>query len=221
MVARGVERSRISVIPHSVDLVRFSPAPRPARIESTLRVVFVGSLGLGKGFPYLLNAERMLGPERVSVHVVGATGDPWCRRLFETLRKGLKVSVAPGDPLNAYRDADLLVLPTLHDGFGYVVAEAMACGLPVITTDRCGAAEWVRDGESGWVVPAANGDALAAALDRALHRSTDLREMGRAARRTIESAAGAHARTELVQLVRDHATHRSTVRRLPVLAVAR
>jgi glycosyltransferase involved in cell wall biosynthesis len=209
MVARGVERSRISVIPHSVDLVRFSPATPSARVENTLRVVFVGSLSLGKGFPYLLNAVRMVGPHRVSVHVVGATGDPWCRRLFESLRKGLNVTVAPGDPLNAYRDADLLVLPTLHDGFGYVVAEAMACGLPVITTYRCGAAEWVRHRESGWVVPAGSADSLAAALDQALDPATDLRAMGREARRTIELVAGARPRAELIQLVREHATQRA------------
>lgn len=221
MVARGVDRSLIRVIPHSVDLVRFSPGPRPAQVEKTLRVVFVGSLSMGKGFPYLLNAVRMLGPARISVHIVGATGDPWCRRLFETLRKGLNVTVAPGDPLGAYRDADLLVLPTLHDGFGYVVAEAMACGLPVITTDRCGAAEWVRHGESGWVVPAGAVDALASALDEALRRSIDLRDMGREARHTIESVAGARSRQELIQLVRDDATSASLLTVVPALAAAR
>lgn len=203
MVARGVERSRISVIPHSVDLTRFAPAPGPERTGETLRVVFVGSLGLAKGFQYLLNAVRLVAPHRISVHIVGATGDPWCRRLFRTLRTGLNVTVAPGDPLPAYREADLLVLPTLHDGFGYVVAEAMACGLPVITTDRCGAAEWLRHGESGWIVPAGAVDSLAAAFEEALHRSTDLRAMGREARHTIESVAGARPRDELLQLLRN------------------
>ena len=202
MVARGMDRATISVIPHGVDLNRFVPRMRARRKGQRLRIVFVGSLSLGKGFQYLLNAVRTVGADRISVHVVGATGDPWCRRLFGRLRSGLNVTVAPGDPLPAYHDADLLVLPTLHDGFGYVVAEAMACGLPVITTDRCGAAEWVRDGETGWVVRAGAADPVVAALDSALARCHELREMGEQARRAIHAVAGVRPKQELVNLVR-------------------
>jgi len=205
LCARGVDPSRISVVPHAVDLGRFSPAlGAGARQAETLRVVFVGQLGLGKGFPYLLEALRRLRTERIHVEFVGATGDPWCRRLFKTLSAGLPVSAAPGDPRPAYARADLLVLPTLHDGFGFVVAEAMACGLPVITTDRCGAAEWLREGESGWIVPAGEIDPLAAALEEALRRRSALREMGTVARRQVERFAGESARHALRELVRLH-----------------
>ena len=61
-----------------------------------------------------------------------------------------------------FRRAAMLVLPTLCDGFGYVVSEAMANGLPVITTYNAGAAERVDEGRNGFVVPPA--DALALAL---------------------------------------------------------
>jgi glycosyltransferase involved in cell wall biosynthesis len=206
MVAHGVERTGISVVPHSVDLVRFVPTSPSTRTTPKLRVVFVGSLSLGKGFPYLLEAVRALGSDRIGVQIVGATGDPWCRRLFDRLRQGLDVTVAPGDPLPAYRQADLLVLPTLHDGFGYVVAEAMACGLPVITTDACGAAEWLRHGNTGWVVPSGVVDPLTAALDEAMRRQSELRDMGAEARRTIESVAGPRVRDELIRLILDQAT---------------
>ena len=218
MAARGVDRSRISVVRHSVDLSRFTPGPRRPQRENLLRVIYVGSVSLGKGFPYLLNAVRAVGARRVAVHIVGATGDPWCRRLFKSLRSGLDVTVAPGDPLQAYRDADVLVLPTLHDGFGFVIAEAMACGLPVITTDRCGAAELLRQGESGWVVPAGNVERLAFALEDASRRSGELREMGTIARRTIQSVAGAEARQSLVQFVRDHVRCVEAPNGSPVLA---
>jgi glycosyltransferase involved in cell wall biosynthesis len=83
------------------------------------------------------------------------------------------------------------VLPTLHDGFGFVVAEAMASGLPVITTDQCGAAEWIRPGETGWIVPAGHTDALASAIDAAAQTRARLRDTGMAARRDIEALAGA------------------------------
>lgn len=185
LVERGVDAAKVFVVPQIVDVERFTPVER-RQPSGPLKLVFVGSFSLGKGFPYLLRAMARLGPSRVSLEMIGATGDRWCRRLLDRLKAGLDVTHAPANPLAAYQRGELFVLPTLHDGFGLVVAEAMACGLPVITTDCCGAAETVQPGESGWLVPAGDEDALAAALDVALSRRDLLREMGRAARRTAE-----------------------------------
>jgi glycosyltransferase involved in cell wall biosynthesis len=66
-----------------------------------------------------------------------------------------------------------------------VVAEAMACGLPALVTDACGAAEWVRPGETGWVVPARSSGALASVLERARSNKRALREMGSSAREAV------------------------------------
>ena len=71
-----------------------------------------------------------------------------------------------------------------NDGFGFVVAEAMACGLPVIVTRDAGAAEWVEAG-CGWSVPSADADALAAALNDAIDRRGELPEMGARARASV------------------------------------
>ena len=84
------------------------------------------------------------------------------------------------------------MLPTLEDGSPFAVAEAMACGLPVIVTDCCGSAEWVRPGETGWVVPGRNVEALARALEEAIGLRGRLRTMGLAARRDTECRAGLH-----------------------------
>ena len=99
----------------------------------------------------------------------------------------MDVALAVGDPIPAYHRAELFVLPSLEDGFGFVAAEAMACGIPVVVTDQCGAAEWVTAGENGWVVPAGNVDALADVLETAIVRRTDLAEMGRHARQAIDA----------------------------------
>jgi len=202
MAARGVDRSRIHVVPHTVDLNRFTPSSHVDRNDGSLRIVFVGSLGLGKGFQYLLSAVRMLHTRKIAVRIVGATGDPWCRRLFIRLATDLNVTVEPGDPCRAYQDADVLVLPTLHDGFGLVVAEAMASGLPVITTEKCGAAEWLEHGRTGWIVTAGDAPVLASALEEAALLGRHLREMGAAARARVESLAGPGTRNALVRLIR-------------------
>jgi glycosyltransferase involved in cell wall biosynthesis len=185
LVDRGIDEAKVFVVPQAVDLGRFVPVMRP-RPKGPLRLVFVGSFSLGKGFQYLLRAMTRVGAAHVSLEMVGATGDVWCHRLLNRLKTGLDVIHVPGDPLAAYHRGELFVLPTLHDGFGLVVAEAMACGLPVLTTDACGAAEWITDGESGWVLPAGNEDSLATALDRALSHRDRLIDMGRAARRSVE-----------------------------------
>jgi glycosyltransferase involved in cell wall biosynthesis len=197
---RGVADERVSAVSHSVDLERFKPDETRTVASETLRIVFVGGLSLGKGFAYLLTAIRALRTRRIALEIVGGTGDPWCRRLFDRLRSNVDVTLAPGDPVAAYRRADLLVLPTLHDGFGYVIAEAMASGVPVVTTSCCGAAEWLEPEVSGWVVAAGNQDALTAAIDTAAANRSRLRDMGRHGRRIAEERTRA-ASVELQRLV--------------------
>lgn len=191
MLAHGLTLP-IGVFTQPLNLLRFCPAREAAAASGPLRVCFVGSLDLRKGFVYLLRAVRMLGPDRISLEIVGATGDRLCKRLLARERAGLDLRCAPGNPVPALHRAEVFLMPTLEDGSPFAVAEAMACGLPVIVTECCGAAEWVRDGETGWIVPAANVEALAAALDRALTRRPDLQSMGRQARLDTERRAGLH-----------------------------
>jgi glycosyltransferase involved in cell wall biosynthesis len=191
LVAGGVPASKVQVLRQPVDLTRFRPpALRPPQ-EGPLRLCFVGSLDLRKGFVYLLRAMKQLGAGHAELQMVGATGSRGCRLLLETERKDLQVSVAAGDPVGALHRAEVFVLPTLEDGWGFAATEAMACGLPIVVTDQCGAAEWVRNGETGWVVPAGNVDALAGAIEQALRKRPELFAMGDLARADTEQRANA------------------------------
>ena len=180
MVGLGVPAGRITVLQQIVDTERFRPATRLPP-EGPLRVSFVGTLDLRKGFVYLLEAMRTLG-SRAALEIVGATGD-WCsRHVYDTAAQGLSVRCAPGDPLPVLQRSELFVLPTLEDGSPFAVAEAMACGVPVVTTRDNGSAEWIREGQTGWIVPARDAAALAGALQSALARRPRLADMGAAAR---------------------------------------
>ncbi|HKG95968.1 MAG TPA: glycosyltransferase family 4 protein [Gemmatimonadaceae bacterium] len=195
MVERGVPAERVHVVPYPLgDLLgRFAyttrEAPRPG---SPLRVCFSASLGLHKGFVYLLRAARRFGAPRLRLDLMGATDSRCTRRLLERERVGLEVRAGPvREVARGLHDAELYVLPTLHDGYGFAVAEAMATGLPVIVTDRCGAADLVRPGATGWIVPTAGGpaafeQALLDALEDAWRRRAELPAMGRAARDDLE-----------------------------------
>jgi glycosyltransferase involved in cell wall biosynthesis len=188
LVSRGVSPSKIVVLQQSVDLGRFAPPERPAASSGPLRVCFVGALDLRKGFVYLLRAARRLG-RAVQIELVGATGSRCCRKLLERESAGLDVVVKPGSPLPALQRAEVFVLPTLEDGSPFAVAEAMASGLPVIVGQDSGASEWIRPGETGWIVPSRDEDALAAALQAACEARPRLGDMGRRAREDTERRA--------------------------------
>jgi glycosyltransferase involved in cell wall biosynthesis len=189
MTALGVPAAKIEVVPQAIDLMRFQPKSDSNGTDGQLRLCFVGQLGLAKGFVYLARAIKDVGTERASLEIVGATGNRDTRRLLETESTGISLSAAPGDPLPAYHRAELLVLPSLHDGFGFVVAEAMACGLPVIVTEDSGASCLVRNKENGWIVPSGKIEPLAAALEEAISCRPNLAEMGRRARASVEESA--------------------------------
>jgi glycosyltransferase involved in cell wall biosynthesis len=147
-------------------------------------VAYAGILSLGKGFVYLLRAARAVGAGRVALKIAGATGDRCSRRLFERESAGVAIEFFD-TPLNAYSAAEVFVLPSLHDGFGFVAAEAMATGLPAIVTERCGAAEWVR-ASGGAVLAARDVDALAEQLTLHLRDRSTLAVRGTAARAEVE-----------------------------------
>ena len=87
-----------------------------------------------------------------------------------------------------YRAADILVLPSEYEPFGLVVNEAMLCGRPVIVSDRVGAKyDLVREGETGFVYPCGDIEALARILREVLPDRERLRKMGEAARKRMET----------------------------------
>lgn len=149
----------------------------PDRQRKPLRIISAGKFSLGKGAHYLVKAWQSLnaGPSAV-LDVYGHLDLP--QRALSTGADGIIFhgSVQQSALFDAYLAADILVFPTLSDGFGMVVAEAMAHGLPVITTDQAGAADLVTP-DSGIIVPAADPDALADALRWCLDNRNQLQVM--------------------------------------------
>jgi glycosyltransferase involved in cell wall biosynthesis len=190
MLRFGVPEDKIHILRQTVNLERFCPAAVPPAAEGPLRVCYVGSLDLRKGFVYLLKAIRAVGAKRIRLRIVGATGDRGSAGLLARERAGLEIQVTPGDSLPVYQESELFVIPTLEDGLPFVLVEGLACGLPVIVTSAAGASECVRTGQTGWVVPAGDVEALSAALEAALRRRAELRDMGRQARADVEKYAG-------------------------------
>ena len=169
LAAAGFDTSRGLVVPPA-----FMPTgpgrPRHLLPGRPLRVLFVGYVNLAKGFHVLAEACRTLGAD-VALTVVGGRQLPpaYLRQIAPDAE--FTGHVAQAEVARRMAAADVLVFPTLSDGFGLVQLEAMAQGLPVIATDACG--EVVRDGVDGFVFPAGDAEALVARLRR-LRREPDL-----------------------------------------------
>jgi glycosyltransferase involved in cell wall biosynthesis len=134
LTARGVDADRVVHAYPGVDLERFRPRARSDR----LRVAFVGALALWKGVDVLVELERRLRPSAV-VAVVGGPVCPWSRRLLTRAR-----FERPDDIVSLMATSHYLVLPSVTDGFGYVVLEALASGCVPFVSPHAGAAEVVR-----------------------------------------------------------------------------
>lgn len=169
----GADTRKLEVVPYGVDLGVFTPKPAPV-CGTGLRAIFVGQLSQRKGLSYLLESFKGVAGADVELTLVGNTvGSMDPLRRYSNLFKHVPHLTRPQLALE-YQAHDVFVFPTLLEGMPLVVAEAMACGLPVIATAN-GPDELVRDGVDGFIVPARNPDAIAEKLEL-LRANPELRQ---------------------------------------------
>lgn len=183
--AAGFDVGKVRVIP-----LGFPPAVpddmfHPPEHSNPLYVLWAGNFSVSKGAHYLLAALKSPAL-RKNLHVTVFGKQLLPAEALAGFEDVIEFhGTVPHTQLFAiYRRADVLVLPTLSDGFAMVVSEAMSQGLPVITTEWAGAAQFIASGENGIVVPARDSEALAEALASCAARPERLRAMGGAARQT-------------------------------------
>ena len=192
-VERGIPPEKIHVARPPIDVREF---PQAEFRDSKFRISFVGLLDPWKGFHYLVEAFQALDVPDSELCLWGGTGS---RAISNYLRERMaqtpaiklhQVSVRQLGYGKVYGISSVLVHPSLTEGFGYVVAEAMASGIPVIVTPNTGAADLVVDGQNGFVVPARDSGAIRERLTYLANHPAALREMGRRARETMCSRNG-------------------------------
>lgn len=185
LIENGVPAKKIVLNPYGVDLAAFAPVPRPEP-SRPLRFVFVGSFSAGKGVPLLLQAWRSLKATGAELWLAGPHSKRHVRLIPEL--PGLRVvGKVPHRELPALlRQCDVLVLPSYFEGFGLVLLEALAAGMPIIASDATAAPDLITAGVEGYLVPVGDVDALREAMKRFVDSPKDLGSMTQAARLCAE-----------------------------------
>jgi glycosyltransferase involved in cell wall biosynthesis len=213
LVESGVPSERIHVVPYGADLERFHPDPErrtPSDGQRSLRLLFVGTINQRKGIKYLLDALKMFPSHRVELVVCGRVVDDL--KLFEGFHGQVQVrpSVSAEALVAAYQTSDLFVFPSLAEGFGHVLLEAMACGLPVVSTTRTAARDLIRPGVEGFVVAPGSAQEIAERIEGFLSHPEWLTDMGMAARRRAEEFTWARFRAGIGDVVSGILGHSQT-----------
>jgi glycosyltransferase involved in cell wall biosynthesis len=189
LLENGIDENRILLTPLGVDVDYYVPGTSVSQEDEVFRVVYVGQLCLRKGVHYLLEAWQKLQLKQAELILVGDTVKG---ELEEDLKDHLSRSETitirshTPDPVKAYQQASVFILPTLEDGFGLVVLEAMACGIPVIITEHTGAKDCVRHELDGFIIPPYSVESIADTLRYCYYHRAKLKEMGNNARKQAE-----------------------------------
>lgn len=186
LVENNIPAEIIKVIPYGVDLQNFKTRTKVPN-NNKLRVLFVGSMVQRKGLTYLFEAIAQL-PKGSSELVLCGRGfvDHNLLKVYSSPDTIVQLNLDNTSLVAEMHKADVFVLPSLSEGFGHVILEAMATGLPIIATDHTSAPDLITEGKEGWIVPVRNTNALVDKLNWCIENRNQLFEMGNQAAATAK-----------------------------------
>lgn len=199
----GINEDRIKIVPYGVDIEKFKFIPKERSENEDVRFLFVGNINPIKGIYYLLEAFNEIEDENIKLTLVGKfLGNEDLLAPYKEKSTFLGCVVKDSMP-EIYANHDVLVFPSLGEGFGQVVLEAMACGLPVIVSENVGAVDSIEDGENGFIIPPFDIESI---KDKVLwfnNNKKELTKMSYNARRSVESLSWINYEKKLVESLDD------------------
>jgi glycosyltransferase involved in cell wall biosynthesis len=195
--APWLDKSRTRIIYKGIDLAPFNTPPVGSLHDelgvprSTRFVTFLGQLDERKGIRYLLDAWKAIEARFPDALLIMGGVGPMQQMLESFLRENhlttrVRLLGFRNDVPNVLKQSSMLVLPSLWEGFGYVLVEAMAARIPTIATNTSSIPEIVADGTSGLLVPVKDAEAIAGAMTTILSDATLERSMGEVGRHIVE-----------------------------------
>jgi glycosyltransferase involved in cell wall biosynthesis len=193
------DRTPVTVVPYGVDTARPRRAWAPEDLRGKLKLIFAGKIGPHKGIHILFEALHSLPPKSYELSLAGR----WIPGFEAFLNSRFSVNykflgqLRDYELTEAYLQSHLLVFPSLSDGFGLVLLEAMACGIPVVTTERTGGPDLLQHG-GGYLVRAGDADALRTCVEEIMCSRQELPAVSSIARHVAEQHSWQRYRAELI-----------------------
>lgn len=177
------ETAKVDVVPYGFPAV--GPEKETNGLESRpLKVLYVGGLTQRKGLADVFAVHEQLKAD-MELTVLGRGNTKDCKPLRLALNQVNWIESAPhSEVIRIMREHDVLVFPSLFEGFGLVITEAMSQGTPVITTDRTAGADLIRHGHNGWLIEASSTEALKTQVEELLNQKQLIVDCGINARLT-------------------------------------
>ena len=191
----------IDVVPYGFPPVNRHRKYRDAR-NRKLNFLFVGRLVQSKGLSYLFESVKPFC-EYINLTVVGDGEIDKCPDLRAELALHKHIpQLFHQDLLRLMAESDVLIFPSLFEGFGMVVTESMSQGTPVLTTESTCGLNFIKDGENGWLVKPASTVELKDKIRQILEERERLEEIGRAALNTAAQRPWSLYENELAEAIR-------------------
>ena len=201
----GVPENKIIVNVFGAPIEYFKPLEKT---DTVFRAIFVGGIGPRKGVHYIIQAWKELNLPNAELLLVGVDLFPegW---LAEHI-KGATIRFVPSVPhhqLNTYyASADVFVFPSLAEGLALVQLEAMACGLPIISTANAGAEDIIEEGVNGFLIPIRDTEALKEKIQYLYTHPDEKRKISKAARITAEKFTWKRYQDNLLDVIKSFPT---------------
>lgn len=174
-----------------------------------VKILFVGSLSQRKGIANLFKAAEQFN-HHIQLTIVGKKTSDECAPLNAALKKHNWISSLPHPKiLELMRQHDVLVFPSLFEGFGLVITEAMSQGTPVITTENTVGPDIIEHGKNGWLIKAGSTESLQVAIENLLYQPQTIADVGKEAMKTAASRLWKVYGAELANTVRQSLSEKS------------
>lgn len=199
LIANEIPQDRIHVIRYGLEQ---NQKEHIKRNSSKLELLYIGSVSCEKGIYFLLEAIKRINSDEISLTLVGKKYID--DELLEPYKKWCSFvgDIPHAQVKQYYCCSDIFILPTLFDSFGRVISEAMSYGLPVISTDHAGAADYIDNGVNGFVISAGDIDGIADSILYFMNDRNEVKRMGSNAAKTAQIHTWAHYEKEYVETVK-------------------
>ena len=188
LIKQGVDKNKIIIVPYGVDAISFKNKIE-YNMNGDLNLLFVGQVVQRKGLIYLLEAIKSLKTTRINLTFATRSNiDEVILRKYDGKISFRIIRNLDNIQLSSLMcNSDLLVFPSLLEGFGHVILEAMASGLPVLCTMNTAGPDLFISGNEGFIVPIRDSESISEKLDYILRDKKILIDMGISARKTAET----------------------------------